>query len=211
MGLGKGASMSIEAATTLLSPSGGPAPERPRLDSLIVRFKPGVDPATARARLEQLITPNGPDYAVVAPDKPTDVVNFGRVQNLPLVLAGLLAALAAATLTHLLVTSIRRRGRELAILKTMGFVPRQVRTAVACQATTLAIVAMLIGLPLGIAAGRWAWILFAHQLGIVPAPIVPILVVLLLVPGTLIVANIVAVIPATLAAHVRPAKALRAE
>jgi len=210
MGLGKGASMSLQAAEHLLSPSGGTATNRPAFDNLIVRFKPDVSASAARKRLQEII-PNGSDYVVVAPDKPTDVVNFGRVQNLPLVLAGLLAALAAATLTHLLVTSIRRRGRELAILKTMGFVPRQVRTAVAWQATTLAVVAMALGLPLGIAAGRWAWILFAHQLGIIPVPIVPILVVLLLVPGTLVVANLVAVVPASLAAHLRPAKALRAE
>jgi ABC-type lipoprotein release transport system permease subunit len=165
----------------------------------------------ARARLSEIVAPFGPTYVVVAPDKPNDVVNFGRVQGLPLALAALLAALAAATLGHLLVTSIRRRGRELAIVKTLGFVPRQVRTAVAWQATTLAVVAMAIGVPLGVAAGRWAWIVFARGLGIVPAPEVPILVLLLMVPGTVIVANLVAVVPGELAARLRPGRALRAE
>ncbi|MBV9040349.1 MAG: FtsX-like permease family protein, partial [Acidimicrobiia bacterium] len=164
-----------------------------------------------RARLTQAIAPFGPTFVVVAPDKPNDVVNFGRVQSLPLVLAGLLAALAAATIGHLLVTSIRRRGRDLAIVKTLGFVPRQVRTAVAWQATTLAVVAMAIGLPLGVAAGRWAWIVFARSIGIVPAPEVPILVLLLVVPGTVVVANLVAVVPGELAARLRPGRALRAE
>ena len=138
-------------------------------------------------------------------------MNFGRVQGLPLALAGLMAALAAATLAHLLVTSIRRRGRELAIVKTLGFVPRQVRTAVAWQATTLAIAAIAIGVPLGVAAGRWAWIVFARGLGIVPAPEVPILLLLLLIPGTVIVANLVAVVPGEVAARLRPGRALRAE
>jgi ABC-type lipoprotein release transport system permease subunit len=206
-GLGTGASMSMEAATRLIPPSATP----PQFDSLVVRFAPAVDAAAARARLAQVVAPFGPTYAVVGPDKPSDVVNFGRVQRLPLALAGLMAALAAATLAHLLVTSIRRRGRELAIVKTLGFVPRQVRTAVAWQATTLALAAMAIGVPLGIAAGRWAWIVFARGIGIVPAPEVPILVLLLLVPGTVIVANLVAVVPGELAARLRPGRALRAE
>ena len=208
-GLGTGASMSMEAVRTLLSPSGVATP--PPLDNLVMRFQPGVDAAQARARLTQAIAPFGPTFVVVAPDKPNDVVNFGRVQSLPLVLAGLLAALAAATIGHLLVTSIRRRGRDLAIVKTLGFVPRQVRTAVAWQATTLAVVAMAIGLPLGVAAGRWAWIVFARSIGIVPAPEVPILVLLLVVPGTVVVANLVAVVPGELAARLRPGRALRAE
>jgi len=208
-GLGDGASMSMEAARSLLSLSSLTAPPNP--DTLVVRFGEGVDADAARARLSQIIAPFGPTYVVVAPDKPNDVVNFGRVQGLPLVLAGLLAGLAAATLGHLLVTSIRRRGRELAIVKTLGFVPRQVRTAVAWQATTLALVAMAIGVPLGVAAGRWAWIVFARGIGIVPAPEVPILVLLLIVPGTVIVANLVAVLPGEVAARLRPGRALRAE
>jgi hypothetical protein len=84
-------------------------------------------------------------------------------------------------------------------------------TAVAWQATTLAIAAMAIGVPVGIAAGRWAWIVFARGLGIVPAPEVPILFLLLLVPGTVIVANLVALVPGELAARLRPGRALRAE
>jgi hypothetical protein len=206
-GLGTGASMSMEAARRLISPTTTP----PDLDNLVVRFSPGVDVEAARARLADVVGTFGPTFVVVAPEKPNDVVNFGRVQSLPLALAGLLAALAAATLAHLLVTSIRRRGRELAIVKTLGFVPRQVRTAVAWQATTLAVAAMAIGVPLGVAAGRWAWIVFARGIGIVPAPEVPILVLLLLVPGTVIVANLVAVVPGEVAARLRPGRALRAE
>jgi hypothetical protein len=206
-GLGTGASLSMEAAHRLISPSNAP----PNPDNLVVRFAPGVEADAARARLAQLVGSFGPTFVVVAPDRPNDVVNFGRVQSLPLALAGLLAALAAATLGHLLVTSIRRRGRDLAIVKTLGFVPRQVRAAVAWQATTLAVAAMAIGVPLGIAAGRWAWIVFARGLGIVPAPEVPILFLLLLVPGTVIVANLVALVPGELAARLRPGRALRAE
>ena len=100
-------------------------------------------------------------------------MNFGHVQNLPLILAGLLATLGSATLAHTLVTSVRRRARDLAVLRTLGFLPRQVRRVVAWQSTTFVCVALAIGLPLGIAAGRLVWDVFASDLGTVPEPVTP--------------------------------------
>jgi ABC-type lipoprotein release transport system permease subunit len=46
--------------------------------------------------------------------------------------------LACGTITHTLLTSVRRRRRDLAILKTIGFVGRHVRATVAWQATAIA-------------------------------------------------------------------------
>src|SRR5438045_2707522 len=56
------------------------------------------------------------------------------VRRLPLVLAGLLGLAAAAALGHALVTSIRRRRRDLAILKTLRCLRRQVSAPVAWPA-----------------------------------------------------------------------------
>ena len=133
------------------------------------------------------------------------------VRRLPLVLAGLLGLAAAAALGHALVTSIRRRRRDLAVLKTLGFVRRQVSATVAWQATTLAVIALVLGVPLGIAAGRWAWTLFASQIGVASEPAVGVVAVLLVVPATALVANLVAAIPGRLAARTQPALVLRSE
>ena len=76
-------------------------------------------------------------------------------------LAGLLATLALGTLAHALLTSIRRRRRELAVLKTLGFVGGQVRSAVRWQSLTMTGIAAVVGVPAGIASGRWLWLLFA--------------------------------------------------
>jgi ABC-type antimicrobial peptide transport system permease subunit len=93
----------------------------------------------------------------------------------------------------------------------LGFVPRQVRVAVAWQATTFISVSLLIGLPLGIAFGRVIWTLFARQLGTLPEPVYPSLALLLIVPAAIVLANLIAVVPAFIAARMKPAVVLRAE
>jgi ABC-type lipoprotein release transport system permease subunit len=143
--------------------------------------------------------------------RPVDVVNYSRIQRTPLVLSGLLSALAAATLAYLVVTSIRRRRSDLAMLKTLGFVRRQVSAAVAWEATAIAAVALLFGLPLGVAAGRWAWQVFIERLGAQATVAVPLASILLAVPAVVIAANLIAAGPGWVAGRLHPASLLRAE
>jgi hypothetical protein len=85
-------------------------------------------------------------------------------------------------------------------------------TAAAAQRNgALGDVALLFGLPLGLAAGRWAWTLFADQLGVAPQPVAPALALLLAIPVTIILANLIATAPAWAAGRTRPALVLRAE
>ena len=123
----------------------------------------------------------------------------------------LLGVAAAGTLAHTLVSSVRKRRRDLAILKTLGFVRRQVSATVAWQAATIGILAVGIGVPLGVASGRWGWNVFADQLGVVPEPVTPVVVALLLIPATIAFAVLVAAIPARIAGRLRPAPVLRTE
>jgi hypothetical protein len=83
--------------------------------------------------------------------------------------------------------------------------------AVAWQATTVVALALLIGLPLGIAVGRTVWVLFADDLGVVAEPWFPVLAVALMVPLTVLIANLVAAVPAWVAARTRPGVVLRSE
>ena len=149
--------------------------------------------------------------AVISQGKPTDIVNFGRVEGTPYLLGAVLATLSIVTLTYLLLSALRRRRRDLAILKTLGFVRRQVRSMIACQATTLVAVALVVGVPLGIVTGRWLWVRFAGDLGIVAVPVVPVLTLAVAALVAVVIANLVAAAPAAFAARTKPATVLRSE
>ena len=82
---------------------------------------------------------------------------------------------------------------------------------VAWQATTIAAVGLLIGVPLGVGIGRFAWNVFAADLGVVPEVVVPVPAGPLLVPAALLLANLVALPLGRVAARTRPATVLRAE
>ena len=180
---------------------------------------PGAVGADVSARLNPLFAPLGAQVASkkdaqaagLYPKEAAVVAALGSAQTIPLALSGLLALAAIGTLVHVLVTSIRRRRRDLAVLKTLGFVRRQVSATVAWQASTLAAIALLIGLPLGVAVGRWAWTIFADAIGVLPVPVVDLPPVLLAIPVTLLLANLIALIPGRLAAATRPAAVFRAE
>jgi polyferredoxin len=160
----------------------------------LVRFAPGVTRDAGLAAVSHDIT-GLPNPFVTAAERPANVVSLASIAGLPVALSGLLALIAAGTLAHTLASSTRRRRRDLAILKTLGFLRRQVRQAVAWQATTIAAIALLVGLPTGVAGGRWAWRYFAAQLGVLPEPAVPLAAILIAIPGALVMANLIAAAP----------------
>jgi predicted lysophospholipase L1 biosynthesis ABC-type transport system permease subunit len=96
-------------------------------------------------------------------------------------------------------------------LKTLGFTHGDVGRTVAWQATTLALIPLAVGIPLGVAVGRAAWRLFAGHLGVIPAVSVPVVQLALAGPAALLLANLIAIGPAVTAMRTRPASVLRGE
>ena len=176
----------------------------------LVRFAPGVSRDAGLAAVAK-DTSGLPNPTIVGAERPANVASLARIATVPVLLSGLLALVAVGTLAHTLASSIRRRRRDLAILQILGFVRRQVRGTVAWQATTIAAVALLIGLPVGVAFGRWGWHAFATQLGVLPAPVAPLATIFIAVPGALTLANLIAALPGRAAARTRPANVLRCE
>ncbi len=117
----------------------------------------------------------------------------------------MLTLFGAATLTHLLVVSVARRRQELGLLKALGLVRGQVGAAVCWRATTVALVGIVVGIPLGVAAGQVVWRAFATNLGVVPVATVPVWVIAALGAGVIVVANLLAIAPALAAARSKTA------
>jgi hypothetical protein len=179
---------------------------------IVIGLRPGLDAAARTAALRRIarLSPD-PSGLVVRVQEPSDVVAWGDIKSTPVMLALVLALLATMTLAHGLITSVRRRRRELALLKTLGFTRRQVTGTVAWQASTVAAIAVLLGVPLGIVVGRWAWSVLVDDLGTIAESVVPWVVLAVGVPVLLVVANVVAFIPGRVASRLRPATVLRSE
>ena len=76
------------------------------------------------------------------------------------------------------------------------------------QASTVALVGIVVGIPLGVAVGHVVWRAFATNLGVVPDTTIPIGVTVALAVGVLVVANLLAVAPAMVAARSKTAAQL---
>src|SRR5205814_9707787 len=145
------------------------------------------------------------------PAVPVEVQRLTQIDQLPWILAGLLGLLATVAVGHALVTSVRRRCRDLAVLKTLGFERVQVRATVAWQATTLAVIGLVVGIPLGVVVGKVIWGAVADNLGVSNAASVPVVVALVSLPAAVLLANVIAALPAGAAARTLPAAVLRSE
>ena len=208
--MGTGAVLSYRiippAARNLFEVTPGP-------NAILVRTKGGNDPA-ALASLQSIgrrvdIAINGGSVFGVL--RPAEILNYGSLGTTPLLLGATLAAGAAAALGITLVTSVRRRRHDLAILKTLGFTRGQLAIAVAVQASVAAVIGCAIGIPAGIALGRVLWNLFATEINAVPAPTVPGGTVVVIGVLALALAILVATIPGRLAARTTTSQLLRAE
>jgi ABC-type lipoprotein release transport system permease subunit len=180
----------------------------------LLRYRPGTDLRAAGRRLQTVVTRAGCPRGlclVTTDQRPSDIQNYTGVRDTPLILGAVLALLGVGTLAHVLLSGVRRRRRDLAVLKALGLRRSQLLRLVAWQASALAAAPLLAGLPLGLLVGRWAWLVFANSAGVGSAADVPAALVLLTIPVTLILANLIAAGPGWTAARVRPALVLRSE
>lgn len=141
----------------------------------------------------------------------TSLRNLHRLRGLPWTLVGMLLILALGVTLHALVSAIRHRRPELAVLRALGFTTRATRASVLWQTAALSLVGAMLGTALGLVVGRVGWHALATTNGIdVPtvlpgAGIVLIVVLAVIVPVGLVVA------PAVRESHRRVGEVLRVE
>jgi putative ABC transport system permease protein len=191
-------------------------------DLVFVRLKAHVSATAGRDSLQRIAVASdkvfdhdqraaGNGVSVLGVVRPVQIIDYRDVGDTPVLLAAGLALGAIVALGLTLNASVRRRRRDLALLKTFGFTQRQLVAAIAWQATVDAVVGIAFGVPIGIIGGRELWTLFARNINAVPDPTVPVIAVVLVGIGTLLFTNLVAVLPGRSAARTSTALVLRAE
>jgi ABC-type antimicrobial peptide transport system permease subunit len=89
-------------------------------------------------------------------------------------LAASLAVLVGIPVVHSLMSSIRGRRRDLAVMSALGAGPVTLRSIGVIQGVTVVATGVLLGVPLGIALGRWGWSGLAISFGTIPESVVPL-------------------------------------
>jgi len=143
--------------------------------TVAIDLAPGVRP-TSVARPIVRADPGAPPGGVYEQPRVVgaSIVNANQMSGQPLTLALALGVAALLSLSAAVAASVRRRRREMAILRALGLTRRQLRGIITWQMLTLLLVAVLVGLPLGLVAGHWTWAGFAMSLGVVPVTVVPL-------------------------------------
>jgi ABC-type lipoprotein release transport system permease subunit len=143
--------------------------------------------------------------------RPAEIVDYRSMGTTPAILGASLGTAALAALGLTLLASVRRRRRDLAVFKILGFTRSQLSAVVAWQSNAAVAIGTVVGVPVGIALGRALWDLFAHEINAVPSPAVPVVPIILIALGALVLANIVAAVPGRIAARTPAALVLRTE
>jgi hypothetical protein len=170
---------------------------------LLFRLAPGVNRSRVLAQLQQqkLVS------YVAAP--PADVRNLDLVRSYPLWLAGFLAAIGLLTVVNALLVSARRRSQQVGILRALGLTRAQIVAAVSAQGAAMSLVGALVGIPVGIALGRWTWAASARQLGVSPAIGAPLAVLFAVVGFGLVLLLTLGATAGWWAGRATPARSLR--
>lgn len=174
----------------------------------LVVFKPGTDAAAWTnefSRVNQAY-----DYADPI-EQPRAIINLGRLAALPWVLGAFLAFLGVVGLAGGLASSQYAARKGHAVLRSLGFTRRQSRASIEWEGAVAALVATAVGIPLGIAIGRALWRSISLAVPVAYAPPSIDGLVFVVVATTVLIALLLALVPAWRAGRLRVPELLRGE
>jgi hypothetical protein len=217
--IGSNFSQHLEMGTgALLSYKLIPTLGRNRLDvpltgpnAILVRLRAGASAGSLNRIANTMSNTADEGVNVESVQRPAEIINYRSLGTTPALLGLALAVGAVFAFGLTLVSSVRRRRHEMALLKTLGFTRRQLASVIAWQSNVAVAVGAVVGVPIGIVFGRWLWDLFARSIDVVPVPNVPVTSIVLTAVGALALANLVAAVPGLIAARTKTASLLRAE
>jgi putative ABC transport system permease protein len=182
-----------------------------RPHAFLVDAEDGFDPEVLAHDIEATLRTQGYDPIVDSPESTREWA-FGQLQGffgLAYVILVVAAAAGLLGLANTLAVSVLARTREIGMLRSVGTTRKQVRRLVLVEATTLAIVAFVLAVPLGFVINVGSAAAFRGAIGASieatqPWGALPFLFVL-----TLGVAALASLLPARRAGRLEPVAALR--
>ncbi len=189
---------------------GGDATNEPEFTT--VRLVDGVDPAVVVAR-----NPLGFNDASRSHTRWFTDTKPAEIRQLDGAIPYLRGALAVgyvilfAVVTHALWTRVRTNRRDLAVLRALGATRGQLDAVTAWQAAPFALATVLVGLPIGLALGRWAFRLFARSLAVVDEATVSVATLGALLAATALAFAVATLVSVIVARRTRAATSLRGE
>jgi hypothetical protein len=164
-----------------------------KFNYILLRFAPGTRAETLSKLHTWLAEQGCTDPTCILTDgRPTEIDGYRNARGLPPAIGIVLILLLVATLTHVLVTTMRRRSADLAVLRALGCVPRQLASILRWQALVLTGAALALGIPIGLLASGFAWRAFTNQLGIAPGTVIPVVALTMLTLVMLLLAVVLA-------------------
>jgi hypothetical protein len=207
--LDTGVAMTWARYQSLVSPATAEGDRLP--DFTLFDLAEGVDPQTVIDRYaEGLPGDAGSPTEWLTSLAPAEVRETTRAASLIWTVIATLAITVVSTVGHSVATTVRRRRRDYAVLKALGFTRRQVASTVTWQSTITVTLALVVGLPLGTALGRWIWRVLARVIGVVDTPVLPASALLAVVAVALAAGALVATLPGVRAGRL-PAVVLRTQ
>jgi ABC-type lipoprotein release transport system permease subunit len=172
------------------------------MNTAAVKIAPNAGPGAAKRIADLTGTSAGQT------DPPSVILNLRRVRNIPFLVASAVGALGILSLGHLMIVAVRRRRRDLAILRALGATPGWLTRVVHWQATIITATVLAVAIPLGSALGRLLYRAFVEHVGTrtdVTVPVAWLGATLLALVG---LANLIAAVPARSTSRNAPALTL---
>jgi hypothetical protein len=199
-----GVALTTRAAVPVI----GDARRQAALHQIAYAWNSGTDARAADRHLvaEGLCPLNSADRIT-----PASVTNLGHVEALPRYLGYLVLLMALATVAQAMSTNVKRRSKELSILRALGMRRRLARGVIMGQALCILVIALLVGVPLGLVLGRRVWLPIANGARVVVVTVEPAWWIAGAILATVIVTLTLALGASWRATRVKPRDALRAE
>lgn len=151
---------------------------------LAVRLAPGADMEAVRGEMSHIT--GGFERVIGESFRPARILNIGRVRSVPLIVEGFAGLLTLLVLVHSLATVASRRRHDLSVLRAIGMQPKQARHVLWWHGGILGVLAVAIGLPLGVLGGRLLWHAVSNSIDSVYSPRSPWPVLVMVASGLLV-------------------------